>query len=243
VVGYKLKDITQNHAYRILCSIRGSSQRRGTMVNIGRIRAAVGEATGHWPTEREVWETTRMPELHKPIREFLWRAMHNMQSVGNYWMNIQNREMLSECPPCETLESMDHILFECGAPGQVEVWREARDLWARTGRDWPEVNFGTAIGCGLMTIRKEDGTPLRGASRLLRILVSEAVFLIWKIRNERRIQNQDDPEKHSAEDEITGRWRAAIERRLKLDMNLASRKKFKSRALKWKIVLSTWAPV
>ncbi|EJD43436.1 hypothetical protein AURDEDRAFT_24457, partial [Auricularia subglabra TFB-10046 SS5] len=243
VPGYKLRIITQNHAYRILRDTKPPEQRQGTTVNIGRIRAAVAEATGHWPSEQELWETTRMRDLHKPVREFIWRTMHNMQCIGNYWRNIPHREILSECPPCEALESMDHILFECTAPGQDAVWKEVRNLWERTGLQWPGVNFGTTFGCGKMTVRDQDGRVLAGPSRLFRILVSEAAFLIWKIRNERRIKNQDDPEKHTSEPEIVNRFRATIERRFRIDVNMTSRKRYKAKALKWRNVAQTWERV
>ncbi|EJD39619.1 hypothetical protein AURDEDRAFT_20640, partial [Auricularia subglabra TFB-10046 SS5] len=181
--GYKLSIITQSHAYRILRDMKPPERRQGTSLNIGRIRAAVGEATGHWPSEQELWATTRMKDLHKPVREFIWRTMHNMQCIGNYWRNIPHREMLSECPLhweqvlCESLKSMDHILFECTAPGQEVIWREVRDLWSRTGLQWPGVNFGTTFGCGKMMVCNQDGRVLPGLSRLFWILTSEAAFL------------------------------------------------------------------
>ncbi|EJD51680.1 hypothetical protein AURDEDRAFT_24428, partial [Auricularia subglabra TFB-10046 SS5] len=236
--GYKLSAITQNHAYRILRDMRTPERRQGTTINVGRIRAALAEATGHWPSEQELWETTKMRELHKPVREFIWRTMHNMQCIGNYWRNIRNREMLGECPPCETLESMDHILFECTAPGQEIIWQEIRSIWDRTGIQWPGVNFGTVFGCGKMVVRDPDGHVLRGPSRLFRILVSEAAFLIWKFRNERRIKHSDNPELHAAESEIRNRLRSTIERRFRTDINMTS-KRYKSKALKWKTVTQT----
>ncbi|EJD38137.1 hypothetical protein AURDEDRAFT_28217, partial [Auricularia subglabra TFB-10046 SS5] len=251
--GYKLNIITQKHAYRILRDMKPPERRQGTSLNIGRIRAAVAEATGHWPSEQELWETTRMKDFHKPVREFILRTMHNMQCIGNYWRNIPHREMLGECPPCETLESMDHILFECTAPGQEAIWREVRVLWSRTGLQWPGVNFGTTFGCGKnfgttfgcgkMTVCDQDGHVLPGPSRLFRILTSEAAFLIWKIRNERRIQNKDDPEKHVSETEIINRFRSTIERRFRVDVNMTNRKRYKSKALKWKTMAQTWERV
>ncbi|EJD38618.1 hypothetical protein AURDEDRAFT_72067, partial [Auricularia subglabra TFB-10046 SS5] len=80
----------------------------------------------------------------------------------------------------------------------------------------------------------------RGPSRLLRILTSEAAFLIWKIRNERRIKNKDDPEKHAVETEITNRFRSTIERRFRVDVNMTSKKSYKGKALKWKTMAQTW---
>ena len=161
-------------------------------------------------------------ELFQPWQAEL-RKVQLWEVVFVFWLNVQNREGLSECPPCESLESMDHILLECEAPGQRTVWEEMRALWSRTGLEWPEINLGIIMGCALVKIRDQSGKPRAGESRLFRILTSESAFLIWKIRNERRIQNQDDPEKHAIEQEIIARWRAQIEKRLRIDAQMTSR--------------------
>ncbi|EJD32435.1 hypothetical protein AURDEDRAFT_77673, partial [Auricularia subglabra TFB-10046 SS5] len=217
IPGCKLELLTQSSAYKILRKLAPVPERQGTLINVGRTRSSLAEFNGKWPSIQDVWKSIRTKDFYKPTREFMWRTLHSTQKIGNFWHRIPHREGLAECPPCETLESMDHILLECDAPGQNAIWRETRLLWSRTGLEWPALNLGLILGCALVEIRDADGKRHKGASRLFRILVSEAAFLIWKLRNERRIQNQDDPEKHAFEQEIVNRWRAQIEKRLRID--------------------------
>ncbi|KAG1839037.1 hypothetical protein DFJ58DRAFT_644578, partial [Suillus subalutaceus] len=57
-----------------------------------------------------------------------------------------------------------------------------------------------------------------GASRLLRIIISESAYLIWVLRCERVIQGilQD-------EEKTKRRWMNAIDKRLQLDRVIASK--------------------
>ncbi|EJD53445.1 hypothetical protein AURDEDRAFT_54731, partial [Auricularia subglabra TFB-10046 SS5] len=107
----------------------------------------------------------------------------------------------------------------------------------------PELGLGTVLGCALVEFRNEKGQLQRGAARLFRILVSEAAFLIWKLRNERRIQNQDDDRQWPIDQEIIGRWRASIERRLWIDAHWTNTRKYKRKALDWRLMKSTWEKV
>ncbi|KZV88014.1 hypothetical protein EXIGLDRAFT_607892 [Exidia glandulosa HHB12029] len=241
--GIRLTDVTQGSAYRAFLALQNVPERQGTIINVGRTRAALAEINGVWPSTRDVWDALRSLDLSRPVREFLWRLTHNVPKVGKYWLNISNYEHRSECQPCEVLESMDHILFECDAEGQGLIWQEAKDLWSRTGRPWPEVSLGAVIGCGLIVIRDERGKAIPGAARLLKIIISEAAFLIWKIRCERVIGNGNDPEKALSEVEISNRFRAAIQKRLKIDTMLTSKRKFKQRAIPTKILRATWEDV
>ncbi|EJD45437.1 hypothetical protein AURDEDRAFT_22599, partial [Auricularia subglabra TFB-10046 SS5] len=240
LAGHKLAGITQNRALKILRRSAKIPQRRSTFINIGRARSAVAEINGRWPSVQDLWRSTRTKDIYKPTREFIWRLIHGTQKVGAFWLNVRDKEMLSECPPCEVTESMDHILLECDAPGREIVWREAQSLWDRTGLTWPGVNLGTIMGCSLVEVQGSDGKRLRGASRLYRILVSEAAFLIWKIRNERRIQRQDETEAFHSETEIVTRWRATIEKRLRIDAYWANARKYKRKALEWGLLKDTW---
>ena len=74
---------------------------------------------------------------------------------------------------------------------------------------------------------------IRGATRLLQILISEAAHLIWVLRCERAIQ-----EKTHNEGEIEGRWVKAINRRLTNEKITATRIK---RGKKFtRLVEATW---
>ena len=141
---------------------------------------------------------------------------------------------------CESLESMDHIYFECEAPGEKEIWAEAKSLWARTKCDWPQLSVGAVIGCGLLEVRNKKGKIAQGASQLLRILVSEAEFLIWKLRNTRVIdEKSEDP----SPQKVINRFRAAIERRFLLAIALTNHNRFRERALNKIVMRNTWSKV
>ncbi|KAG1856448.1 hypothetical protein F4604DRAFT_1590317, partial [Suillus subluteus] len=123
--------------------------------------------------------------------------------------------------PGET-ESMEHILTQCSDPTQKFIWDLASKLWPQCHRPWTDPNIGTILGCGTITIPsgpQDDDTPHRhdaalkkGASHLLRILLSESAYLIWTIRCERVIR-----ETTHSEEQIKKRWLNIIDRRFQLD--------------------------
>jgi ribonuclease HI len=75
------------------------------------------------------------------------------------------------------------------------------------------------LGCGLADFRDDNGKRDEGAERLYRILVSEAAYLIWKIRNEHIINQDGDP---ATEQERINKWNYHINHRLQVDVTLAN---------------------
>jgi hypothetical protein len=112
-------------------------------------------------------------------------------------------------------ESMEHILLQCTIPGQQVVWNLAKQLWELKKKNWPNIPYGTILGCSLA--KMVDNANKSGDSRLFRILVSESAHLTWKLRCERRIARNDSPEEHHTQAEIHNRWLQAINNRLTLD--------------------------
>ncbi|KAJ3720683.1 hypothetical protein C8R42DRAFT_582956, partial [Lentinula raphanica] len=84
-----------------------------------------------------------------------------------------------------------HILLEYTCPGQQTVWTLAKELLAHQKSSWIHPSLGSILACGAVTIRDENGKCMPGESRLLRIPVSESVHLIWKLRNERVINDTE----------------------------------------------------
>ena len=134
---------------------------------------------------------------------------------------------------------MAHILTECSAPGQQDVWELVRFLWERRGSTWTPVTYGTILACGNADFTTPNQQPLPGPSRLFRILISEAAHLIWALRCRRVIEHEDDPSKHPTRREITGRWRKVINNRLSIDQ-ARTHPRFLKKALKPELVLQTW---
>ncbi|KAJ6630752.1 hypothetical protein B0H10DRAFT_2336653 [Mycena sp. CBHHK59/15] len=73
--------------------------------------------------------------------------------------------------------------------------------------------MGEIMACE--AINKKD----TGTTRLFRILVSESAHLIWRLRNERVIQEKDA----ASDREIRNRWLKAINNRITLDCLLVMR--------------------
>jgi len=155
-----------------------------------------------------------------------------------------------ECVMSRTpsLTSMSHILIHCHSRPTRLIWKLTREAWPHTNMPWPETDLGMILGCGCLSVSQAianqrqipDQNPksayLRGASRLLKILISESAFLIWALRCERVIQ-----EKNHNNQEIQLRWLHVINLRLTEDKIATSKiKRNKGFTI---LVSNTWEKV
>jgi len=110
------------------------------------------------------------------------------------------------------------------------------------------------MGCGLPSFcrqnmqmqegqQKKQKYRLKGYERLFTILVSESAHLIWKIRCERLIKRNDDPEQHHTKDEIINKWMLVINTRLKYDILHTNSQKYGKKAVAESLVLKTWSGI
>ena len=134
---------------------------------------------------------------------------------------------------------MEHIITDCKAKARETAWDLANDLWKKRSRTPLSTNIGDVLGCGLAHFTTNN-KPDKGKNRLYRIIMSETAYLIWKLRNERRIRDGDGNERHDIIAETTTRWVKAINKRLTNDRYLTDNKRFGKRALKEKLVQRTW---
>ena len=91
---------------------------------------------------------------------------------------------------------------------------------------------------GLAPFNK-NGRPQRGINRLYHILVSETAYLVWKLRNERRIRDDEGP--IQTDDEVRKRWTHAVNKRAHPDRLLTNSARFKKNAIEAKLVKATWS--
>ncbi len=104
--------------------------------------------------------------------------------------------------------------------------------------------MGTIMGAALPmftrgpTPAEPTPRPLLGKNRLFTILVSESAHLIWRIRCERVIQREDDPERRHSEIETTNKWLLSLNNRLKTDIAQTNVTKYGALALAEKTVLT-----
>ena len=135
------------------------------------------------------------------------------------------------------VDLMDHILSKCSVQGQELVWHLASSLWEKkTGSALPRQDVFAVLGSPLMRMKDESGKISLSLSRLYRIVVLEAAHLIWVLRCEQVIRNDDSPHTPT---EIINRWNALMEKRAKMDAKLAN-VKLSKRAIPLPLVLNTW---
>lgn len=196
---------------------------------------------GRMPTNATIWHALRHKDVSRNISDFLWRATHQSQRVGKYWKHIPGYEQRGMCTICDEEESMIHILIDCESPERKLIWGLAEKAWHKKHPTWPAPHLGNIIGAPLAQFRNADGSRNGGAARFYRILMTESAHLIWKIRCERRIQREVDGDegRTHTDREITSRWHAAMNMRLRLDCEM-THAKYEKRRIAPDLVQRTW---
>ena len=173
--------------------------------------------------------------------------MHEVFKIGEYWTHIPAVADRHICTTCGITESMSHILTHCRSSPNRIIWDLARTTWPHDNLPWPGNDLGTILGCGCLTVqynanqnqdqdRQLNNAHLKGASRLLHILLSESAFLIWVLRCERVIH-----EKIHSYQEIQSRWLRTINERLTEDKITAT--KIKRNKGFTNLIVNTWEKV
>ncbi|KAJ6485452.1 hypothetical protein C8R47DRAFT_980195 [Mycena vitilis] len=246
VPGAKLSSMTQSTAYKIIRQdkidapdYQAALDRYATSRNIVYAQDAAMDSKGDTPSARQIWKGTRNKDISRSIRFFLWMLIHDGYKVGRYWTKISGFESWGICEKCEVEESMTHILTECEMTGQQHVWDLVSGLWfKKTGKPLKPL-MGEIMACGAIKKGVKPGATDKGTSRFYRILISESAHLIWRLRNERRIQAKDE----ASEREIFQRWQSALNIRLALDCQMTNKTRYEKKALPKSLVLKTWSGV
>ncbi|KAJ7435160.1 hypothetical protein B0H11DRAFT_1756412, partial [Mycena galericulata] len=191
------------------------------------------------PTPATIWKSLRSKDVTRQVRTFLWKSMHGANRIGKYWKNIPECEDRVTCHYCDEEEDLEHILLKCRRPGQDQIWKLAKDLWSKKHPDWPTLSMGIILGCCLAIFEApETKRPEGSTAGLYRILITESLYLIWKLRCECVIGRDGEP---PTENEIYNRWVHTINEHLEIDKNLTNELKFgKQYSLPPSLVLETW---
>ncbi|KAJ7163779.1 hypothetical protein C8R43DRAFT_988627 [Mycena crocata] len=121
---------------------------------------------------------------------------------------------------CGVEESMNHILTKCEENGNgQQVWDLADELWFQRTKQHLQPLVEEIMACRIIKRGVKTGDGGQGHLRLYRILVSESAFLIWRLRNEHRIQGHDEREIHL-------RWKKAMNIRLDLDCWMMNKNRY-----------------
>jgi ribonuclease HI len=223
VTGAKLKNMTQKLAYRAIRAKKTKTYkgRHQTKENIKRAKAAAEENSDIHPTEARIWKAMTNSDISRNQRIFMWMLAHNGYMVGNKWLRPNFREELqeqSECKHCETLESMDHILNECESPGQTQIWALAKEVLSMKHIGWHWPGKGAILTSPLAKFKDANtGERHHNKDRLYFTIMILSAQLIWAMRCERVIQNENRP---FTAQEIERRWLAKVNDRLRMDCQL-----------------------
>jgi len=238
-IGAKIAVLEQRDFYQMIKEKRQIPVRRRTDLIVGRIQACTEDTFGASPTIEHVWSATRHKDFTRKTRDFLWKCTQNAYKIGEYWNPIPGFEQRGVCPICDEIEDMDHILTKCTSRPRKILWELANELWSKRSNTPLSTQLGDIIGCGLAEFT-HNNKPDQGKNRLYRIIMSETAYLTWKIRNERRIRDGDEPQTPTTDSEITNRWTNAINKRLTIDRALTNNIRFGKNAIKPEVVTNTW---
>jgi ribonuclease HI len=247
--GVKLATLTQAVAYRGILERKPPHTRDTMSRNLSLARESLASYHNEVETDSTLWKGLRNRSIRLRVRQFLFKAMHGTQKVSPFWSHVRNFEDRGQCLHCNTTETMEHILLYCPQNPSELIWNLARNLWPYAPNLWPQLNLGTLLGCGSIHLPREPhqlqihaGNPPphrlrnhKGASRLLQILLSESMHLIWVLRCDRAIQGKT----HSIS-KVRKRWLCTINSRLTEDRIIATRIKCDKRYLN--LAKATWKP-
>lgn len=193
------------------------------------------------PTDETIWTAIRSKTTRRQVRVFLWKTLHQGFHCGGWWNHIPGYEQRAQCSTCGEEDSVEHILTNCGIPGQMLIWECVRWLMNKKPTTQIPITYGTLLSINLLQLRDEHGQYLQGTTRLFHILVTESMYLIWKLRCERVIEHDNDPAHWHSPTEITNKWLHAINRRLAVDVSLTDKRLPNHHRLSPALMLATWS--
>ena len=238
--GAALAHTSQSLIYKYLTNSQ-NIDRVATNRSKEKIKIATKEIFEETPTDEAIWKSMRHKDITRKIRDFLWKHAHGIYRLGAFWTHIPGCENRAECPMCGKYDTFEHIITECDSTERKTVWDQANRLWKRRYDEDLHASEGAVLGGGLANFRKDDGKPDAAKNRLYRILITESAHLIWVLRCERRIANDDNPRNYHTEEAVGSRWYKKINERMQLDCLLTNSFLYEKKALKTKKVYDTWA--
>ncbi|KAJ7488206.1 hypothetical protein FB451DRAFT_1025532 [Mycena latifolia] len=237
--GAKLSALTQKIAYAGIKEFKAEITWKASDNNVKQVALATRREFNRLPTAAQVWRSIRHKDFTRQVKNFLWKSLHSAHRIGSFWKHIPECEERGVCQFCDETEDLEHILLHCKRPGQSLIWSLAKNLWLQKYPTWPEISLGSVLGCGLATFTDNRGRNLPGESRFYRILISESIFTIWKVRNESVIGKGGES---LPAGEIRNKWLHAINQRLLFDRILTNHEKYgKQNSIKSSLVLQTWS--
>ena len=98
--GAKLKTLTQALAYRGIKERHPPRERQTTDQNLELAKHALFEYSGVRETSETIWLGLQHPAIRIRIRQFLYKAIHGTQKIGDFWDHVPGFENRGPCKTC-----------------------------------------------------------------------------------------------------------------------------------------------
>jgi hypothetical protein len=198
--GARLQALTFKEMYQHIREVVKEKPRKGERYEGIREDAldCIEEWSGERPTEEQMFKGIRKEPIEGKIGDFIWKMIHDSNRCGEYFKHFKPEAQYCECGE---VESMNHIILECNKTHQRKIWEYIEKIWeqvrkmAKNEKRWEKPLIGLIRGIGAIRIRSAKGKIEKGLTRLCKILITEAVWIIWKGRNERVINEKEITEK------------------------------------------------
>ncbi|KXN85822.1 hypothetical protein AN958_10708 [Leucoagaricus sp. SymC.cos] len=243
--GAKLQAVTQASVYKHLIETRKSAETETSKQNITKIKTNVKSRWNFTPTTAHIWHSLkRNKNILKKHREFLYKGIKGTHYIGKKWLHTDKEELKERatCRTCNVEESLEHILTKCRAPGQSLIWETARKIWNERYDEWQKPTLGEILGVTTISQKDGEGNKDDGKTRFHQILITECAHLTWRLRCERVIGNNNDPQRHT-DAAILSTLKYRLNHRFRMDCILTSTRKFEKKALREDIVRDTWSGI
>ncbi|EJD39915.1 hypothetical protein AURDEDRAFT_70807 [Auricularia subglabra TFB-10046 SS5] len=240
--GIKLKGLTQQRARKAALAVHTLTTpvRPSTARTLKRTQEDLRRDYGCSPTAQQLWASITDKSLSRNVRDFLWKWLHNGHKTGRYFAKMKAPwKARAQCPSCDKLEDMEHILTECTTTGQAKIWDLARLRLEHYGVQF-KLSASTVWGCATIRICDPSSKRDERAERAFRIIVSESAFLVWKLRCIARIEHSDDPTWSPSPALVEERWKEILRSREAQDCLLTKTAVFGNKALDEALVHGTW---
>lgn len=188
IEGAKLQTLTQAQAYGLI--MRQKAQLPGgksdaTENNLLDAKDEVQRVTGLRPTTEQIWMGMKSP-IDPKICDFLWKLTHNRIKTGTFWRHVKDKSDRQYCS-CGEIETPTHIMLQCTANGTPELWEQIEDVWKNTTKTpWIPPSMGLIRGIGALRLMENDNS-LTNETKRYKIFITEAIWILWKCRNERHL--------------------------------------------------------
>lgn len=237
IEGARLRTLDQKTTYELIMNKKKVQPgKEKTQESIKETKEGLRKIMGSTPTTKQIWKGLYKEPIDNKISDFLWKIIHNRIKCGPYFRWMEGFEERQYCA-CGNYETISHILLDCEENNCKEIWEESKKLWSKIEREkeWEQPNIEIIKGIGAYRKQQENGKPDKGTTKRYQILVTETIWTIWKIRNNRIFNNKKLPKE--ANKDI---WKETMRRIILIHWEMIKQRTIEKQNKEKEIFMETW---